>query len=46
MFVSTSIVAKQQNLLQDKSLSTEWLGSGYCEDISQKAGLPVSGLDC
>ena len=46
MFVSTSIVAKQQNLLQAKSLSNEWLGSGYCEDNSQKAGSPVSGMDC
>lgn len=46
MIVRTSIVAKQPNLLQAKSLSNEWLESGYCEDTSQKAGSPVSGLDC
>ena len=46
MLVRTSIVAKQPKLLQAKSLSNEWLGSSYYEDNSQKAGSPVSGMDC
>ena len=46
MFVSTSIVAKQQNMLQAKSLSNEWLGSSYYKDNSKKAWSPVSGMDC